>query len=164
VRPTKIISGGQTGVDRAALDAAITLGIPHGGWCPRGRLAEDGPIPERYLLVEVLTSSYPARTRRNVEEADRALIVVELLSDLHGGTALTRDLCLRMNKPYAIVQIGPDRAAAFAWPFLEAGTLLVAGPRESKRPGIHAKALAFLLELLGEREPALTSLGGPRRP
>ena len=71
----RIISGGQTGVDCAALDVAIGLGIPHGGWCPRDRLAEDGRIPDRYQLIETEAADYPARTERNVQDADATLIL-----------------------------------------------------------------------------------------
>jgi len=71
----KIISGGQTGVDRGALDAAIGLGIPHGGWCPRGRLAEDGPIPARYVLSETDSPEYWLRTEQNVSDSDATLIL-----------------------------------------------------------------------------------------
>jgi hypothetical protein len=73
--PSKIISGGQTGVDRAALDAAIELGIPHGGHCPRGRRAEDGRIPDRYQLTETDSAQYRVRTERNVLDADATLIL-----------------------------------------------------------------------------------------
>lgn len=75
MRIEKVISGGQTGADRAALDAAIAAGIPHGGWCPRGRLAEDGRISSRYQLRETLSNGYPERTRLNVECADATLIL-----------------------------------------------------------------------------------------
>jgi hypothetical protein len=71
----KVISGGQTGVDRAALDAAIELGLDHGGWCPRGRPAEDGVIPARYRLTETRESTYPTRTRYNVLDSDGTLII-----------------------------------------------------------------------------------------
>ena len=72
---TKIISGGQTGADRAALDFAIKMKIPHGGWIPKGRLAEDGPLPEKYQLLEMSTTSYPKRTEQNVIDSDATLIL-----------------------------------------------------------------------------------------
>jgi predicted Rossmann-fold nucleotide-binding protein len=68
---TKIISGGQTGADQAALDAAIELGIPHGGWIPKGRLTEAGPLPEKYNLTEMPTKDYLKRTKQNVADSDR---------------------------------------------------------------------------------------------
>jgi hypothetical protein len=71
----RIVSGGQAGVDRAALDWAIARGIPHGGWCPAGRIAEDGMIPERYQLRETASPGYRERTRRNVEDSDGTLIL-----------------------------------------------------------------------------------------
>src|SRR6266571_9073801 len=81
---SKIVSGGQTGVDRAALDVALELGIPCGGWCPRGRRAEDGIIPERYPLIETPTTAYPQRTERNVRDSDGTLVLTVGRAD--GGT------------------------------------------------------------------------------
>lgn len=81
IRPAKIVSGGQTGVDRAALDAAIALGIPHGGWCPRGRLAEDGRIPDSYRLLEADSPEYHVRTELNVVHSDGTLILFVGSSD-----------------------------------------------------------------------------------
>ncbi len=83
----KIISGGQTGVDRAALDVAIELELPCGGWCPRGRLAEDGTVPDRYPLQETRSAEYAERTERNVIDSDGTLIIAT--RPLTGGTALT---------------------------------------------------------------------------
>src|SRR5262245_54833883 len=93
---TKIISGGQSGVDRAALDVALELGIPCGGWCPKGRRAEDGPLPDRYPLDETQTSFYPERTRRNVRDSDGTLILAD--GAAKGGTALTIELAEQMQK------------------------------------------------------------------
>src|SRR5207248_6603939 len=87
---TKIVSGGQTGVDRAALDVALEVGLPCGGWGPQGRRAEDGPLPERYPLRETASAAYPARTARNVREADGTLILTRGEPDR--GTALTARL------------------------------------------------------------------------
>src|ERR1700732_297901 len=94
----KVISGGQTGADRAGLDFAIETGLEHGGYVPRGRKAEDGRIDERYNLVELSTSSYPARTRKNVEESD-GTVIFSLERRLSGGTKLTRDYAHKLGKP-----------------------------------------------------------------
>jgi hypothetical protein len=151
---TRIISGGQTGVDRAALDAAIDLGIPHGGWCPRGRRAEDGRIPDRYQLVELPTPAYPARMRCNVDKAD-ATLILSTRWPLDGGTLATR---LYAERPFAAGGKGigtvyacdptmTDPADVARW-VDQFEIVNIAGPRESKCPGIHAAALAFLLEVL----------------
>jgi len=92
----KIISGGQTGADRAALDVAIKLSIPHGGWIPKGRKAEDGPLPEIYKLKEMPTDSYPARTEQNVIDSDGTLIIAR--GKLTGGTDYTRQMTLKNKK------------------------------------------------------------------
>lgn len=93
----KIISGGQTGADRAALDLAIKMGLPHGGSVPKGRLAEDGRIPDRYNLTEMSTESYPARTEQNVLDADGTLIISH--GELSGGSKLTLDLAEKHKRP-----------------------------------------------------------------
>jgi hypothetical protein len=148
----KLISGGQTGVDRAALDAALQLGIPCGGFCPSGRIAEDGRIPDHYPLTEVRTANYPFRTRRNIEVADAILILHEELPlPTSPGTLLTLCLARESGKPWREVYLDLPAAVAFARGFLaelDGKTLMVAGPRESKCPGIYGRALAFLLEVL----------------
>ena len=96
-RPAKIISGGQTGVDRGALDAAIALGVPHGGWCPHGRLAEDGIIPARYQLRQTDSPEYHVRTEKNVQDSDATLILYR--GEMKGGTKLTWQLAERHAKP-----------------------------------------------------------------
>ena len=145
----KIVSGGQTGVDRAALDVALALGLPVGGWCPKGRRAEDGVIPDRYPLLETPERNYQARTRRNIEDSDGTLILN--LSPLDGGTALTADLARQMGKPCLMVALedGIEPTAFQEW--LDAhpiAVLNVAGPRESKRPGVYAAACRLLDTLL----------------
>ena len=92
----KIISGGQTGADRAALDFAIRWKIPHGGWLPRGRLAEDGPLPDKYRLDEMPSESHAARTQQNVIDSDGTLIIAR--GKLTGGTDLTREMALKHRK------------------------------------------------------------------
>ena len=94
---TKIISGGQTGADRAALDAAIACGVPHGGWCPKGRLAEDGPIVSKYNLRETESEEYPERTRANVADSDATLIFSH--GPLTGGSLLTQQFAEELGKP-----------------------------------------------------------------
>jgi hypothetical protein len=152
--PEKIVSGGQTGVDRAALDVALTLGLAVGGWCPQGRRAEDGVIPERYPLMETPEQDYETRTRRNIEDADGTLIVNQGMLD--GGTALTMAHAREIGKPCWVVALeeGIDPAAFRAW--LEdnrIATLNVAGPRESKRPGVYEAAYYCLEVLLRDEAP-----------
>ena len=143
-RQVKIVSGGQTGVDRAALDAALAHGIPCGGWCPRGRAAEDGVIAERYPLRE-LDGGYAARTRRNVRDSDGTVIVY--FGRPSGGTEKTLRYCLADDKPYLLLdaeEIKPERAARRIAGFLATlpgQTLNFAGPRASGE----ARAYAYTL-------------------
>jgi hypothetical protein len=141
----QIVSGGQTGVDRAALDLALEVGLPCGGWCPKGRRAEDGPLPERYPLRETSTPAYPRRTALNVRDSDGTLILTRGAPDR--GTALTARLAERDGKPCLTVDLAgrPDPAEVRAWLAANRiGVLNVAGPRESSSPGIYAEAKAFL--------------------
>ena len=137
----KIISGGQTGADRAALDFAIAQGYTHGGWAPRGRQAEDGPIPLKYQLNPLATGGYRHRTRRNVADSDGTLILN--LGDLAGGSLLTQAFARRLGKPLLVVPLddGVTRETAarvLAWlREHKIQTLNVAGPRETQRPGIY---------------------------
>lgn len=145
----QIISGGQTGVDRAALDVAIELGIEHGGYCPRGRRAEDGPIDHCYALVETESPQYHVRTERNVAESDGTLILCR--GEPTGGTRLTLSLARRYGRPYRIVDLEApaDPSEVACW--LDAQgirRLNVAGPRESQTPGSYAAAHGWLYELL----------------
>lgn len=147
----KIVSGGQTGADRAALDVALALGLPLGGWCPAGRQAEDGPLPEHYPLTETASPIHAVRTRANVRDADGTLIFN--LGNLDGGTLLTVDCAKKLRKPHLLVQLDapehPDLAAVAVWlRDNRIHVLNVAGPRESKRPGIYAATRGFLVELL----------------
>jgi hypothetical protein len=147
----RLVSGGQTGVDRAALDVALRLGIPCGGWCPAGRWAEDGPIPPLYPLRETPSADPAQRTAWNVRDSDATLIL--LRGEAAGGTKHTLDEARSMNRPLFIHDLGaPPTLALAAW--LESAavrTLNVAGPRESECPGIYAEAFALLFELLYTR-------------
>ena len=98
-----LVSGGQTGVDRAALDVALALGIACGGWCPRGRRAEDAPLPRRYPLNETPSADYAQRTGWNVRDSDATLLLTPLPPD--GGTALTLELAERMGRPHLAVDL-----------------------------------------------------------
>lgn len=153
-----VISGGQTGVDRAALDVAITQGFKRGGWCPAGRRAEDGPIALKYPLVETESSGYRQRTKRNVLESDGTLILN--LGPLDGGTLETHRIAERAGKPVHVVALEDttwDTEIAMVREWLREHRihiLNVAGPKESKRPGIYAQAQAFLTRLAEASRPA----------
>ena len=149
----RIISGGQTGADRAALDAAIACGFPHGGWCPRGRLAEDGPIPERYQLSETEDAAYPVRTEQNVVDSDGTVILT--MGELKSGSALTADFARRHRTPWLHLRLDEMEDA-------EAVTLMrdfvrdrgirilnVAGSRASTEPDLYPRCLAIVTGLLG---------------
>jgi len=144
----RIVSGGQTGVDRGALDAAIALGIPHGGWCPAGRLAEDGQIPPKYALTESHSRDYANRTERNVHDSDATLILYR--GRLCGGTKLTQRLAQRFERPCLLVDLDnrPANKRVRAWLETHAvRDLNVAGPRESAWPGIAATTREYLEQL-----------------
>ena len=132
----KIISGGQTGVDRAALDAALESGISAGGWCPEGRKAEDGPIAEKYPLQELPDGSYKERTLKNVQDSDATLIIY--FETISGGTEETLLFCLNEKKPYLLIDgsgITEDSASKRIKRFIDENQisrLNVAGPRASK--------------------------------
>lgn len=152
--PEQIVSGGQTGVDRGALDAAIALGLPHGGWCPRGRLAEDGVIPACYQLRETESRRYSARTRQNVIDSSGTLILCS--GPLQGGTDLTYRLAQQCQKPCRVVDFCSAVKAAEVCRWIQDHRLRVlniAGPRESSLPGIAAQTERFLIELLGGAVP-----------
>ena len=149
----KIVSGGQTGVDRAALDAALDAGFPCGGWCPRGRLAEDGPIPDRYPLDETPSAKYAERTQWNVRDSDGTLILT--LGDITGGTALTKNLAQNYAKPLLIVDLRREVDAATVLDWLERhdiGVLNIAGPRSRQQPDVYRRAYRFVRSLLAAVE------------
>jgi hypothetical protein len=148
-RTITIISGGQTGADRAALDFAIEHGVPHEGWCPRGRLAEDGPIAARYHLRETPARRYAQRTEWNVRDSD-ATVIFTIARKTVGGTRLTLQLaqrlqkhCLHLSRDEMMGSGGPsnsvvDSARRLA-EFLDAHSvrrLNVAGPRASQEDAI----------------------------
>jgi hypothetical protein len=161
---TKIVSGGQTGVDRGALDAALVAGFPCGGWCPAGRLAEDGEIPERYALMELqeddtpepgirtarqVAQQYRARTLKNVQDSDGTVILFS--ATLSGGMLLTRNLCVREKRPFVVLdskKLAALRAADAIVRFVdehEIQVLNIAGPRLSGWP----EGYRFALQVVG---------------
>lgn len=147
--PQKIISGGQTGADRAGLDAGLEAGLPVGGYVPRGRLSEDGQVPDKYPMTETGSKDYKSRTKRNILESDGTLIIN--IGPMKGGTALTAKIAQENNRPLMIVQLDDDYQVGAVINWLEENriqTLNIAGPRESKLPGIHDKAKQFLKEVL----------------
>ena len=146
----KIVSGGQTGVDRAALDVALELGISCGGWCPRNRIAEDGRISERYPLKETATSDPSVRTELNVTDSDGTLVLT--WGKAFGGTLLTI-LCARHHrKPFLEVNLAGQPEIEFLrrWvEFQKIQVLNIAGPRESHDPGtIYVEAKRLITKLL----------------
>jgi hypothetical protein len=132
----KITSGGQTGADRAALDVAIELGIPHGGWIPKGRKTERGPLPTKYKLQEMPTDSYPKRTEKNVIDSDGTLIISH--GELSGGSDFTRMMAEKHGKPWIHVdanRVSVEAATEIIRAWLNGNDieiLNVAGPRASK--------------------------------
>ena len=150
---SKIISGGQTGVDRAALDVALELGIPCGGWCPKGRKAEDGTIDPKYPLKETKSAKYQFRTEANVMEADGTLVLTS--GTPTGGTAFTVQVALKHKKPYLVIDLKrkPNPSTARDWVnLLKIGVLNVAGPRESKIPGIYEMAKKLLMQIIPRKK------------
>lgn len=152
-RIRKIISGGQTGVDRAALDFAFAHSISCGGWCPRGRRAEDGCIPERYSLKEAASTAYAFRTQANVRDSDATLILSP--HALQGGTRLTWDYARALGKPVSIIssiQQVEDIEGFAAWGKRNAiETLNVAGPRASEVEHAYRFAWVCLHKLFNKK-------------
>lgn len=147
-----IRSGGQTGADRAALEAAIELGLPHCGWCPRGRKAEDGRIPDVYNLKETRTAVYRERTRLNVRDSDATVIFAGL--PLTGGTKLTALFCQRIRKPLVLIEPSKSirEGARQLRKFLQTHqirTLNIAGPRASMDATIYDYVRAVILAAFG---------------
>jgi hypothetical protein len=150
----KIISGGQTGVDRAALAVAVFLEIPHGGWCPLGRRAEDGAIPQCYQLKETDSPNYAVRTLQNVIDSDGTLILTR--GRISGGTALTINLANRNRRPKLVVNLCEEHDYSSFRDWLitnQIRVLNVAGPRESSEPGITPEAEQYLTNGLSDFAP-----------
>jgi hypothetical protein len=144
----RIVSGGQTGVDRASLDVAIKLGIDHGGWIPRGRLTESGELPQKYHLTETSSPQYSVRTEKNVVAAEGTLIISH--GPLTGGSGYTREMAVKHGRPWLHMDLNQMAAfhAATAinnWILQkEIEILNVAGPRASEDPGIYQDTLNIL--------------------
>ena len=146
-RLQRIVSGGQTGVDRAALDLAIARGLPHGGWCPSGRRAADGPLPSRYQLRETASTGYRQRTRANVADSDGTLIIYS--GTLTGGSLLTDAFTRKLGKPGFLWSLQGDavaqQAAFYAWLTSHSIRVLnIAGPSDTSCPGIYEQAYDLL--------------------
>lgn len=143
-----IISGGQTGADRAALDWAIAHGIPHGGWCPKGRIAEDGVIQDTYRLREATSPEYPERTLWNIRDSD-ATLILSISPDLTGGSKRTLNYAIELGKPH--LHLIRSMAPILLVDFLRrhrVQRLNVAGPRASKEPEVYDFVLWVLNEAL----------------
>lgn len=148
----KVISGGQAGVDRAALDAAIAAGLQVGGWCPRGRKAEDGVIIKRYPLKETPSAGYAQRTEWNVRDSDGTLIFY--ISEMKGGTLLTLKMAKKYGRPCWCVDL--EKSRLHELPLRGPQSVLnVAGPRESQAPGISEQVFMLLEELFLEEQRLL---------
>jgi Circularly permutated YpsA SLOG family len=144
----RIVSGGQTGVDQGALTAGLKSKIPIGGWCPKGRKAENGRIPEVFPLKETNSEDYEVRTALNVRDSDGTLVLVKGVP--MGGTLLTIKIAEQLNKPCFIFNLKDKNVdQLIAWIRKnKISTLNIAGPRESQEPGIYESSLNFVQELL----------------
>jgi hypothetical protein len=150
-RLDRLVSGGQTGVDRGALDAALAHGVPCGGWCPKGRRAEDGVIPPHYPLTECDSRAYKTRTKMNVRDSDATLILTDNRPP-SGGTLATIRFAEALGKPHMVAPLDADPREIMRW-LAEARCriLNVAGPRESRAPGIQTRARRFVAAILARR-------------
>ena len=168
----KIISGGQTGADQAALDAAIKLGIPHGGWIPKGRLTEKGPLPGNYNLTEMQTSSYPLRTEQNVVDSSGTLIISH--GRLSEGSNYTRKMAIKHQRPWLHIDLNKTpafKAATLIRSWLnehQIDILNVAGPRASKDDQIYSAVFKLIesvhyLEMMDTAQPQAVYFEGRNR-
>lgn len=148
----KIISGGQTGVDRGALDAALHHNMPCGGWCPPQRKAEDGRIPARYPMLELDYGDYAERSLQNVRDSDGTLFIY--YGELTGGTELALYYCLREHRPYKLIdanEISFERAAELTYEFVNQHDVIwlnVVGPPESEVARGYDYAFDVVFELI----------------
>jgi hypothetical protein len=148
----KIISGGQTGADQAALDTAIRWNIPHGGWLPRGRLTEAGRLPDRYQMQEMPTDSYAARTERNVIDSDGTLIISH--GPLTDGSKYTKEMAQKHNRPFLHIDLNETdipNAARHVYNWIadtRIKTLNTAGSRASNDPSIYQSVVHLLTNVL----------------
>jgi hypothetical protein len=162
----KLVSGGQTGADRAGLDVAIRHGFPHGGWCPKGRTAEDGVIPAQYHLVETPSASYLQRTERNVRDSD-ATVIFTIARELSGGSMRTAVFAAKHRKPrihLAQRALGYEDPALILQRFVEENgirVLNVAGTRGSKEPDVWQFTFQTLEAAFFRHLTHPTLLGGP---
>ncbi len=159
----KIVSGGQTGADQGALDAALELNHPCGGWCPKGRKSEAGPIPDKYPLQEHSSAEHKARTETNVKDSDGSLIFTYGIPT--GGTEKTVDFAVKHEKPFFVFDLDHEplnRNPEYIWDWgLESDiyVLNVAGPRESKNPGTQVLSKDHYAPSVGVCEEMLSSGG-----
>ena len=142
----KIISGGQLGVDRAALDVAMKLGYPTGGWCPKDRRALDGRIPSKYNLTELDSPDYKDRTMANVRDSDYTIIVAHRADSLTPGSKATQYYCRRLGKPYAIVELGVH----FYMPKIK--TLHIAGSSSLHNAEGYLSDMLYFADTIGPNE------------
>ena len=162
-----LVSGGQTGADRAALDLAISRGIPHGGWCPKGRPAEDGVLPACYLLKETTSRDYLVRTERNVVDSDATIIFTR--GRVSRGSKRTCEFAMTHGRPVLQIPVLDDSECSFTETAARIAVFVrtrqvrrlnVAGSRESKAPGIHAhvfRVLGLVLDDLAIADPETPS-------
>ena len=150
----KIISGGQIGADRAALDFAIEHNIPHGGWCPKGRLAEDGTIDVKYQLTETSTNIYDQRTQLNVMDAD-GIVIFTISPTLDGGSKFTADFAVKHRKPWIHLSWKKTNDPGIELKrFIrqhQISILNIAGSRASIEPGIYEFTRSVLLRAFGKQ-------------
>lgn len=151
----KIVSGGQTGVDRGALDAALAMNFPCGGWCPEGRMADDGVIPDRYPVQVLSNSGYRKRTKQNIVDSDGTVIIYFGYIYPRGGTEQTLLECIKQNRPYLLIdanELSEERAAERMGSFViekQISVLNIAGPKaDEKLPKAHVYTQSTLVLML----------------